>query len=185
MKQIGVTDCPSQCCPDATLAENTHAGQTLTTMSTTQPHASPSPTAPSSPSSTSPATSPLGNTSTLLFGFLVSALSIFAIFMTSALVWNRLVSRRRSIDAMLAINPPRDPPRFHRPTIWDVWTMPDKQPPPWLDVKVSKSLGCNLTLQLIFLLTASGSSESRFTSDYTDSADRIVLETSSTEPTAA
>ncbi|KAH0826590.1 hypothetical protein J3R83DRAFT_4948 [Lanmaoa asiatica] len=99
-------------------------------MSTTPPPVAPSSTAPSTSSY-----SPLSNTSTLLFGFLISALSIFAVFMTSAIIWNRLVARRRAIDAMLEMSPPPGPQRLHRPTIWDVWAVPDKQPLPWLDIK--------------------------------------------------
>lgn len=118
-------------------------------MSTTQPPVVLSSTVPS-PSSTSDAPEPISDTSTLLFGFLVSALSIFAIFMTSAVIWNRLVARRRAIDAMLAMNPPRGLQRLYRPTMWDVWAMPYEQPHPWRDIKVSKPLGCDPDLAMNF-----------------------------------
>ena len=110
-------------------------------MSTT---AAPSPT-------TSPQSMPTyTNASSLLFGFLVSALSIFAIFMTCAIVWNRLIIRRRAIEAMLATSsPPVGSPRLRRPTMWDVWIMPSKQAPLWLDMKVSHTLSTTMTLQLI------------------------------------
>jgi hypothetical protein len=57
--------------------------------------------------------------------------------MTFAIVWNRLIARRHTIDAMLARSPPSDSPRHCRPVMWDIWAMPNKQPPSWLDIKVS------------------------------------------------
>jgi len=63
--------------------------------------------------------------------------------MTSAIVWNRLAVRRHAIDAMLAMSPSLESRWLREPMMWDIWTMPNKQPSPWLDIKVSKSLGCN------------------------------------------
>ena len=62
--------------------------------------------------------------------------------MTVAIIWNRLVARRHAIEAMLAMSP-LYPHRLHRPTMWDVWPVLDKQPPPWVDVKVSQYLWCD------------------------------------------
>lgn len=111
-------------------------------MSTPQPSAALS---SSTPSSSPP---PNSNASTLLFGFLVSALSIFAVFMTFAIVWNRLIARRHAIDAMLARNPPSDSLRHRRPVMWDIWAVPNKQPPSWLDTEVSKSVECSHDLAI-------------------------------------
>jgi len=87
-----------------------------------------------SPSATDMSTNQPVNTSNLLFGFLVTALSVFAIFMSSALVWNRLVARRRDIDAMLEINlSPQS--QLHRPPTWDVWILPCIQSSAWPDVR--------------------------------------------------
>jgi hypothetical protein len=63
--------------------------------------------------------------------------------MTFAIVWNRLIARRHAIDAMLEMNTPLESRQLRRPTMWDIWVMPDKQSSPWLDSKVSKSFGCN------------------------------------------
>ena len=63
--------------------------------------------------------------------------------MTFAIVWNRLIARRHAIDAMLEMSTPLASQQLHRPPMWDIWVMPDKQPPPWLDIKVSKSFGCS------------------------------------------
>ncbi|KAF8438134.1 hypothetical protein L210DRAFT_2307677 [Boletus edulis BED1] len=104
-------------------------------MSTTPP-AGPSPsTTPSSPP-------PNSDASTLLFGFLVSALSIFGVFMTSAIIWNRLVARRHAIEAMSAMSPP-DSPRVRRPMMWDILIKPDKQPPSWLEIKPVAAQECD------------------------------------------
>ncbi|KAG6377468.1 hypothetical protein JVT61DRAFT_15274 [Boletus reticuloceps] len=108
---------------------------------------------------------PNSDASTLLFGFLLSALSIFGVFMTSAIIWNRLVARRHAIEAMLAMSPP-DSPRIRRPMMWDILIKPDKQPPPsWLEINSRMRFS------------------SEFISDYADGADYTILETSSIEPT--
>lgn len=109
-------------------------------MSTTQPPVVISSTLPS------PSTTPTAEAPTLLFGFLVSTLSFFTVFMTLAIVWNRLAVRRHAIDAMLAMSPSLESWGPRQPIMWDIWTMPDKQPSPWLDIKVSGSLGCSREL---------------------------------------
>ncbi|KAI9567434.1 hypothetical protein HD554DRAFT_2107201, partial [Boletus coccyginus] len=98
-------------------------------MSTTQPPVVISSTLPS------PSTTPTAEAPTLLFGFLVSTLSFFTVFMTLAIVWNRLAVRRHAIDAMLAMSPSLESWGPRQPIMWDIWTMPDKQPSPWLDIK--------------------------------------------------
>ena len=60
--------------------------------------------------------------------------------MTIAIIWNRLVARRRAIDATLAISPPLHPQLLHQPTMWDIWAVPDVQLPPWEDCKVRQYL---------------------------------------------
>lgn len=60
--------------------------------------------------------------------------------MTVAIVWNRLVTRRHAIDAMLTMSLPLHPQRLHRPTTWVVWAVPDKRLHPWGDVQVSQYL---------------------------------------------
>ncbi|KAG9313457.1 hypothetical protein JVU11DRAFT_5781 [Chiua virens] len=121
---------PVWTCPLPTPLENTLSGLTSTSMSSSSPPAGPTATSSSTPSTNSP----LNNTSTLLFGFLVTALSIFAIFMTMGILWNRLVARRRAIDAMLETIP-ANPLRFQRPVIWDASSTPNKHAPSWLDIK--------------------------------------------------
>ncbi|KAN0084248.1 hypothetical protein V8E55_007752 [Tylopilus felleus] len=105
-------------------------------MSTTQPTVTTPSTAPS------PST-PNSNASTLLFGFLVSALSIFAVFMTFAIVWSRLIARRRAIDAMLGMSPPLQSPRLRRPKMWNIWVIRDEQSPLWLDLKPVAAQQCD------------------------------------------
>ncbi|KAG1869973.1 hypothetical protein F4604DRAFT_1534027, partial [Suillus subluteus] len=77
----------------------------------------------SAPTSTSSSTSN-GDTSysgSLLFGFLVSILSIFGLFMISGLVWHRLVIRRQAIDEMLQVDIPSQRRHMRKPPLWDVW----------------------------------------------------------------
>ena len=61
--------------------------------------------------------------------------------MTFAIVWNRLIARRHAIDAMLEMSTPLESRQLRRPPMWDIWVMPDEDPPSWLDSKVSKSFG--------------------------------------------
>ncbi|KAG2041234.1 hypothetical protein BDR03DRAFT_856909 [Suillus americanus] len=97
----------------------------MTASSTSQYSSLLSSTLSSAPTSTSMATSN-GNTSysgSLLFGFLVSILSLFGLFMISGLVWHRLVVRRQMIDEMLRVDIPSQRRHMRKPPLWDVWTL--------------------------------------------------------------
>ncbi|KIJ58248.1 hypothetical protein HYDPIDRAFT_119749 [Hydnomerulius pinastri MD-312] len=103
-------------------------------MSTTQsPGPSTSSTSSPTPTNTSSTVQELSNSSSLLFGFLVSVLSLFAIFMACGIVWHRLVVRRRQIDAMLASGMLPTLRAPERPQMWDVWVKSDKKLPQWAD----------------------------------------------------
>ncbi|KAH7886907.1 hypothetical protein F5I97DRAFT_1076373 [Phlebopus sp. FC_14] len=93
------------------------SAQSLGISSTSLP--SPSPT--ETDTSTSPVVA-LTNSSSLLFGFLVSVLSLFAVFMVSGIIWHRLVIRRRAIEARMSVQSTGQ--ACQRPRMWDVWVVP-------------------------------------------------------------
>ncbi|KAG2342343.1 hypothetical protein BDR05DRAFT_964326 [Suillus weaverae] len=96
----------------------------MTASSTSQYSSLLSSTSSSAPSSTSTSNgSSMNSGSSLLFGFLVSVLSLFGLFMISGLVWHRLVVRRRTIDEMLRVNIPSQRSHMRRPPLWDVWAL--------------------------------------------------------------
>ncbi|KAJ8586791.1 hypothetical protein M405DRAFT_822785 [Rhizopogon salebrosus TDB-379] len=73
------------------------------------------------PSSTSTSDgNALNKSSSLLFGFLVSVLSLFGLFMMSGLIWHRLVIRRRMTDDMLRVTAPLQRRELQKPRLWDV-----------------------------------------------------------------
>ncbi|KAI6040940.1 hypothetical protein EDC04DRAFT_1397633 [Pisolithus marmoratus] len=75
-------------------------------------------------STTSTSNSNLGSSSTLLFVFLISVLSLFSAFLTCGIVWHRLVSRRRMIDAILQTGSPPTVEMPEKPGFWDVKMVP-------------------------------------------------------------
>ncbi|KAI6148677.1 hypothetical protein BKA82DRAFT_4140449 [Pisolithus tinctorius] len=90
----------------------------------------------SAPSSTaSSTTADLGSSSTLLFVFLISVLSLFSAFLTCGIVWHRLVARRRMIETMLQTGSPPTVEMFEKPEFWDVNMMPSRELPRWADEK--------------------------------------------------
>ncbi|KAH7910124.1 hypothetical protein BJ138DRAFT_1153637 [Hygrophoropsis aurantiaca] len=96
--------------------------------------------------SPSPSTSPnqLNNTSSLLFGFLVSVLSLFGIFMVSGLIWHRLVLRRRAIEAMALVGSQSRSRGMRRPSLWEVWLNPEKDPLLWENAKPLSGVNCEV-----------------------------------------
>ncbi|KAF8549148.1 hypothetical protein OG21DRAFT_628639 [Imleria badia] len=107
-------------------------------MSTTQ-----APIAHSSTAVPSPPQTPDSDPPTPFFGFLVTFLSIFSAFITFTAVWERLVFRRFAIDPVLALGAPPHPPQLHRPKMWNIWVIPDKQPHPWLGIKPVAAQKCD------------------------------------------
>ncbi|KAG1826638.1 hypothetical protein EV424DRAFT_620446 [Suillus variegatus] len=91
--------------------------------------------APSSTSTSNGNTSNSG--SSLLFGFLVSVLSLFGLFMISGLVWHRLVIRRQMIDEMLRvdIDIPLQRRRMQKPLLWDVQVLLGQDCSQWRDTQ--------------------------------------------------
>lgn len=86
-------------------------------------------------STTSTSNSNLGSSSTLLFVFLISVLSLFSAFLTCGIVWHRLVSRRRMIDAILQTGSPPTVEMPEKPGFWDVKMVPSRELPRWADMK--------------------------------------------------
>ncbi|KAF9225869.1 hypothetical protein BS17DRAFT_698967 [Gyrodon lividus] len=113
-------------------------------MSTTQSLAVSMSTLPSpSSTDTSSTTEGLVHSSSLLFGFLVSVLTLFAVFMMCGIIWHRLVVRRRAIDAMLTIGVASTAQTLERPQMWDVWVVFNKQPPLWVEAKPLAAEECS------------------------------------------
>ncbi|KAI5996194.1 hypothetical protein EDD15DRAFT_496843 [Pisolithus albus] len=102
------------------------------TSSTGSPSAS-SPT--DSATSTSTGTPSLGDSSTLLFVFLISVLSLFSAFLTCGIVWHRLVARRRIIESMSQSGSSPSVEKAEKPEFWDVNMMPSRELPRWSDTK--------------------------------------------------
>ncbi|KAF9234924.1 hypothetical protein BU15DRAFT_65299 [Melanogaster broomeanus] len=92
----------------------------------------------SSPSPTSTlgdASSSGTQSSALLFGFLVSMLTLFAVFMTSGIIWHHLVTRRRAMDATLRAGVASTTRALERPRMWEVWMISDKKLSQWSDAQ--------------------------------------------------
>ncbi|KAG2136690.1 hypothetical protein DEU56DRAFT_698868, partial [Suillus clintonianus] len=93
-------------------------------------------TSSSAPTSTSTGNgNTLNSNSSLLFGFLVSVLSLFGLFMISGLVWHRLVMRRRLIDEMLRVNIPSQRNDMRKPLLWDVRAVLGQDCSRWKDAQ--------------------------------------------------
>lgn len=108
----------------------------MTASSTNQYSSLLSSTSSSAPSSTSASNgSSLNSGSALLFGFLVSVLSLFGLFMVSGLVWHRLVIRRRMIDEMLRVNTPSQRRDMRKPPLWDAWVLLVQECSQWGDTQ--------------------------------------------------
>ncbi|KAI6168361.1 hypothetical protein EDD17DRAFT_617575 [Pisolithus thermaeus] len=91
---------------------------------------------PSSTGSTTSTSDPnLGDSSTLLFVFLISVLSLFSAFLTCGIVWHRLVARRRMIESMLQSGSSPSVEAAEKPEFWDVNMMPSRELPRWADTK--------------------------------------------------
>ncbi|KIJ11184.1 hypothetical protein PAXINDRAFT_171873 [Paxillus involutus ATCC 200175] len=103
-------------------------------MSTTQPVTA-TPTLSSPSSTNTPTDNGISHSSSLLFGFLVTVLTLFALFIMCGTLWHRLVARRRAIDAMLATGEPSTGRALERPRMWDAWVISDKRLPQWVDAK--------------------------------------------------
>ncbi|KAG1729125.1 hypothetical protein EDB19DRAFT_129116 [Suillus lakei] len=110
--------------------------KTMTASSTSQYSSLLSSTSSSAPSSTSTSNgNTLNSGSSLLFGFLVSVLSLFGLFMISGLVWHRLVIRRQTIDEMLRVNIPSQRKHMRKPPLWDVWALLGQDCSQWRDTQ--------------------------------------------------
>ncbi|KAG2154214.1 uncharacterized protein EDB93DRAFT_189062 [Suillus bovinus] len=108
----------------------------MTTSSTSQYSSLLSSTSSSAPSSTSTSNvNTLNSSSSLLFGFLVSVLSLFGLFMISGLIWHRLVIRRRMIDESLRVDIPLQRNPVQKPALWDVWTLLGQDCSQWRDTQ--------------------------------------------------
>lgn len=104
----------------------------------------------------SPSSQTLDNDPSTIFEFLLSILLIFVVFITFTVVWERLVVRHHAINTVLASGARPDSPRLRQPEMWDICVVPDKQPPPWLDMKVSDRVDRDHDLaidQLTFLIS--------------------------------
>lgn len=89
----------------------------------------------STDSATSTSTPSLGDSSTLLFVFLISVLSLFSAFLTCGIVWHRLVARRRMIESMSQSGSSPSVEKAEKPEFWDVNMMPSRELPRWSDTK--------------------------------------------------
>ncbi|KAG1753571.1 uncharacterized protein EDB91DRAFT_1342999 [Suillus paluster] len=106
------------------------------TTSSTNHYSQLSSTSLSAPTSTSTSDgNSLNSGSALLFGFLVSVLSLFGLFMVSGLVWHRLVIRRRMIDDMLRVNIPSQRRDMRKPSLWDVRALLGQDCSRWSDTQ--------------------------------------------------
>ncbi|KAG1767769.1 hypothetical protein EDD22DRAFT_1048682 [Suillus occidentalis] len=104
-------------------------GEYSSLLSSTSSSAAPSSTSAGGNENTS------NSGSSLLLGFLVSVLSLFGLFMIGGLVWHRLVIRRRTIDAMLRVNPPSQRRHMQKPPLWDVWVLLGQDCLQWRDAQ--------------------------------------------------
>jgi len=94
-----------------------------------------------SPSATSTSTdtgsdNSLIDPSSLLFGFLVTVLSLFGVFMITGLVWHRLAMRRRALDAATRVGPTgQRVVQLVKPVLWDSWVANADGCAKWADAK--------------------------------------------------
>ncbi|EGO29801.1 hypothetical protein SERLADRAFT_433756 [Serpula lacrymans var. lacrymans S7.9] len=101
-------------------------------LATSLASAPPSP----SPSSQAPPQSANHNdTSSLLFGFLISILSVFGVFMVGGMVWHRLVVRRRILRRVGREGVPQRYWEMTRPHLWEIRTVSGEQHIRWKHMK--------------------------------------------------
>jgi hypothetical protein len=62
-------------------------------------------------------------------------LTLFAVFMTSGIVWHHLVARRRAIDAQSGAGVAPTTRVLERPRMWEVWVISNKKSLQWDDIQ--------------------------------------------------